>query len=118
MAKVTRRITIIAREGDGTMSFEPSSISVKKGETVEFTVRNDGFLEHEFVLGSAIENASHAALMEAMPDMKDNDPNAVLIAPGKSTELVWQFSKAGDFEFACLIPGHYDAGMKGVAMVE
>ena len=118
VAKVTRRITIIARDGNGKMSFEPKDIAVKRGETVEFTVRNDGMLEHEFMLGSAIENASHAALMEAMPDMKHNDPNSMRLAPGKSAKLLWRFSKAGNFEFACLIPGHYDAGMKGVAVID
>ena len=118
LEKVTRRITIVACEGDGKMSFEPSHISLKTGETVEFTVRNDGLLEHEFVLGSAIENASHAALMEAMPDMQHNDPNAVRLAPGKSAKLLWRFSKAGDYQFACMISGHYDAGMKGSAVVD
>ncbi len=117
-ALVTRRIEVVAREGDGKMSFEPKHIAVKKGETVEFTVRNDGLFEHEFVLGSAIENASHAALMEATPDMKHNEPNAVRLAPGSSAKLLWRFSKAGDFQFACLIPGHYEAGMKGAAVVD
>ena len=74
VAKVTLRITIVAREGVGKMFFEPMDIAVKRGETVEFTVRNHRMLELEFVLGSAIENASHAALMEAMPDMKPTNP--------------------------------------------
>lgn len=117
-SKITRKVEILAREGDGKMLFEPAQIVVRKGETVEFVVRNEGQLEHEFVLGSAIENASHAALMEAMPDMKHDDPNAVRVAPGKTARLVWRFSKAGAFEFACLIPGHYDAGMRGEALVD
>jgi uncharacterized cupredoxin-like copper-binding protein len=116
-AKVSRRIDIVAREGDGRMFFEPARISVKRGESVDFVVRNEGELEHEFVLGSASENASHAAEMAAMPEMKHADPNAVRVAPGKSAHLLWTFSKAGDFEFACLIPGHYEAGMKGEAVV-
>ena len=117
-ARVTKRIIVVAREGDGKMSFEPSRIVVRKGETVEFSVRNEGQLEHEFVLGSAKENAAHAAEMATMPDMKHDDPNAVRVAPGKSGRIVWRFNKAGSFEFACLIPGHYDAGMKGAAVVD
>lgn len=118
VAKVTRRITIVAREGNGQMFFEPSRISVKPGETVEFTVRNDGHLEHEFVLGSLIENASHAALMEAMPDMKHHEPNMVIVTPGKSAQLIWRFSRAGEYEFACMIPGHYATGMMGQVLVD
>ena len=116
-AKVTRRIEVVAREGDGKMSFEPNRIAVKKGETVEFTLRNAGQLDHEFVLGSAAENAAHAAQMASSPQMKHDDPNAARIAAGQSARLVWRFSTSGDFEFACLIPGHYEAGMKGAAVV-
>jgi len=116
-AKVSRRIEIVAREGDGKMSFGPATVRVKRGENIEFVVRNDGQLEHEFVLGSVSENASHAKMMEAMPDMRHDDPNATRVAAGKSARLVWRFSRAGEFEFACLIPGHYVAGMKGAAFV-
>ncbi|MDB5545892.1 MAG: copper resistance protein [Hyphomicrobiales bacterium] len=114
----SRRIEVVAREGDGRMFFEPARIDVKIGDEVEFVVRNEGQLAHEFVLGSAIENASHAAMMEVMPDMQHDDPNAVRVTPGNAARLVWRFSKAGEFEFACLVPGHYEAGMKGDAVVD
>jgi uncharacterized cupredoxin-like copper-binding protein len=113
VATASRRVEVVASEAAGRMFFEPARVSAKIGDEFEFIVRNEGQLEHEFVLGSAIENASHAAMMEAMPDMQHDDPNAVRVTPGNAARLVWRFSKAGEFEFACFVPGHYEAGMKG-----
>ncbi len=115
--KPSRRVEIVAREQDGKMWFSPDRVEVKVGEQIEFVVKNEGELEHEFVVGSRIENAAHAKMMQAMPDMQHTDPNAVRVAPGKTERLVWKFSKPGSFEFACLVPGHYEAGMKGRIMV-
>lgn len=33
------------------------------------------------------------------------------VAPGKTETIVWQFTKVGEFHYACLIPGHFEAGM-------
>ena len=41
----------------------------------------------------------------------------VTVAPGKTGEIVWRFTTAGKVDFACLQPGHYDAGMKGLVTV-
>jgi uncharacterized cupredoxin-like copper-binding protein len=116
--KPSRTFAVVSLEADGKMSFAPDRIEVKAGEQIDFAVTNKGELEHEFVIGSEIENAAHAEAMQAMPDMVHKDPNAVRVAPGKTEHLVWKFSKAGTFEFACLIPGHYEAGMKGAATVK
>lgn len=51
------------------------------------------------------------------PEIEHAEPNMVTLAPGKTGEVVWQFTKAGKVDFACLQPGHYDAGMKGVVNV-
>ena len=95
------------------MRFEPSSIAVKKGETIRFLVSNDGKLKHEMVLGTAKELKEHAALMQKFPNMQHADPNMVSLEPGTRGEMVWHFTKAGKFDFACLQPGHMEAGMKG-----
>lgn len=95
------------------MRFEPSSIAAKKGETIRFLVRNEGKLKHEMVLGTAKELKEHAALMQKFPNMQHADPNMVSLEPGTSGEMVWHFTKAGKFDFACLQPGHMEAGMKG-----
>lgn len=109
----SKLVEIIATEADGKMSFTPSSIEVKRGQQIAFVIKNEGNLDHEFVIGSEIENVAHAAMMQAMPDMAHNDPNAVRIPVGASATLAWKFTKSGVFEFACLVPGHYEAGMKG-----
>jgi len=100
------------------MTFSPDRLDLAKGEQVRFDIRNTGALDHEFVIGDRQENAEHARMMAQMPDMKHNDPNAVTIPVGKSASLLWRFSKAGVFEFACLIAGHYESGMHGVVIVK
>jgi uncharacterized cupredoxin-like copper-binding protein len=113
-----RAVEVTATDEGGRMTFAPARLDVAKGEQVRFNVRNAGALEHEFVIGDRSENAEHARMMAEMPDMKHSDPNAVTIPAGHSASLVWRFSKAGVFEFACLIAGHYESGMHGVVIVK
>ena len=96
-----------------TMRFVPERIGVRLNETVRFTVRNTGQVMHEFVIGTKEENEKHAALMVKFPDMEHDEPYMAHVPPGKSGEIVWTFNRAGEFEFACLIAGHYQAGMAG-----
>jgi uncharacterized cupredoxin-like copper-binding protein len=98
---------------DDRMRFTPARIDVRTGETVRFVVRNTGKLMHEFVIGTPAENAKHAALMIKFPNMEHDEPWMAHVPPGKTGELVWTFNRAGEFEFACLIAGHYQAGMLG-----
>lgn len=134
-AKATRTVEVILQD----ISFSPKSLDVKAGETVRFVLVNKGQLLHEFSLGDAAMHASHQQEMlkmqqsgmftaNAMPmgsmdhgamahgemgGMQHNDPNSVLVEPGKTAELTWTFSTPGALEFACNIPGHYQAGMMG-----
>ena len=55
--------------------------------------------------------------MQKTPEMEHKDPNQVRVAPGQVGEVVWHFTKAGKVDFGCLMPGHYDAGMKGTVEV-
>lgn len=122
----------------GDMFFEPERISVRLGETVRFVVSNTGKVLHEFNIGTAAMHAAHQKEMEAMAaqgiitdtgidhtkmhgghmgadgkPMMHDDPNAVLLPPGGTGEIVWTFPNATDLEFACNLPGHSDAGMTG-----
>ncbi|MDH5531036.1 MAG: copper-binding protein [Paracoccaceae bacterium] len=116
-AKVTRTIDVSMREtDDGEMLFEPGSLDFLRGETIRFNVINNGELEHEFVIDTMMGNAEHKEAMAKM-DMEHDDPNSVRLDPGASGEVVWTFSNFGSFEFACLIPGHYESGMHGPIMV-
>lgn len=117
-SQVNRTVEVIMKEtDDGEMLFEPREINVKKGETIRFVVINKGELEHEFVLDNHEGVMEHKALMERMPEMEHDDPNSVRLDPGMDGEVIWKFANAGPFEFACLIPGHYDSGMKGMLTV-
>ncbi len=84
---------------------------VKKGETVRFIVRNDGKVMHEMVIGTMKELKEHAELMRKFPNMEHEEAYMSHVAPGKEGEVVWQFTRAGEFHYACLIPGHMEAGM-------
>jgi uncharacterized cupredoxin-like copper-binding protein len=109
-ARVSRTIAI---DMSDAMRFTPSNVKVKKGETVRFLVKNSGRLKHEMVLGTAKELREHAQLMKKFPEMEHEEPNQLSLEPGKSGELVWQFTRLGTVDFACLQPGHFDAGMRG-----
>jgi uncharacterized cupredoxin-like copper-binding protein len=112
--KVTRSVEV---EMSDAMRFKPDSIRVKQGETIRFIVRNTGKVKHEMVLGTIKELKEHAEMMRKFPEMKHADPNQVRVEPGMTGELVWKFSKAGTFDFACLVPGHFEAGMVGKVRV-
>ena len=112
-----RLVKVSMREGDGKMEFIPSRLEIKRGEQVKFVISNDGELPHEFVLASTEDNLKHAAMMQKYPDMEHDDPNGKTVQPKAASEIVWRFSKRGQFEFACLIPGHREAGMTGTIIV-
>ena len=107
--KPARTIEIVMSE----MAYEPSSIQVKRGEQIRFVIRNAGKEDHEFLLATTKENLAHAEMMKKHRHMRHEDPNGVTLAPDKSAELLWKFSKAGTFEYSCLIPDHRDYGMIG-----
>lgn len=114
-ANVTRNIEVMM--GDD-MRYSPARIEIKRGETVRFAVSNNGQVKHEMVLGTLAELKEHAAMMRKFPEMEHDDPNAVAVEPGKTGEIVWQFTRAGTFDFACLVPGHFEAGMRGKIVVK
>lgn len=116
--KRSRVVVVTMKEADGKMMFVPERIEIKRGEQIRFVLQNDGELEHEFVLATAAENAKHAEEMKKNPDMEHDDPNAKRVKPKKKSEIVWRFTKAGTFEYGCLIPGHREAGMIGTIIVK
>jgi len=100
------------------MEFRPFRIDVKRGEQIRFIVRNVGTEDHEFLLASTEDNLKHAEAMKKNPHMEHDDPNGVRLAPKKSAEILWKFTKAGTFEYACLIPNHRDYGMTGRIIIK
>jgi uncharacterized cupredoxin-like copper-binding protein len=116
--KPARIVQITMGEADGKMIFAPDKIQVKKGEQVKFMLRNNGELDHEFILATTAENLKHGEEMKKNPDMEHDDPNGKRLAPKKTNEIVWKFTKAGEFEYSCLIPGHREAGTVGTVVVK
>lgn len=108
--QVTRTITFHMTD---KMRFDPSQITVKQGETIKFVARNDGKIMHEMVIGTMKDLKEHAEQMKKFPGMEHDEPYMAHVASGNSGEIIWQFTKTGEFDFACLIAGHFDAGMMG-----
>lgn len=113
-AQATRTVTLDMTDA---MRFSPDTLTVQAGETVRFVVRNTGRMLHEMVIGTPDELARHAAMMAKFPGMEHDEAYMVHVDPGKTGEIVWHFNRAGSFEFACLIGGHYEAGMRGTITV-
>lgn len=113
-AKVSRTVSVDMTDN---MRFSTTKIDAKQGETIRFVVKNSGKVKHEMVLGTEKELKEHYEVMKKNPEMEHADANMVTVAPGKTGEIIWQFTKAGKVDFACLQPGHYDAGMKGLVNV-
>ncbi len=108
--RVDRTVDIVMTDD---MRFTPNQLQVRLGETIRFKVSNQGKVMHEMVIGTAKELATHAELMKKFPNMEHDAPYMAHVAPGKREDLVWTFNRPGRFEFACLIAGHFEAGMKG-----
>nr|WP_244916778.1 cupredoxin family protein [Pandoraea apista] len=113
-AQATRTVDVDMRD---TMRFSPATLTVRRGDTVRFVVTNSGKIRHEMMLGTAASLAEHARMMQQMPGMSHAEPNAVTVEPGERKTLVWHFTQPGTVEFACLEPGHFEAGMRGVVNV-
>jgi uncharacterized cupredoxin-like copper-binding protein len=113
--KVSRTIHIDMTD---EMRFFPASLSVKVGETVRFKLTNRGNTMHEMVIGTLPDLQEHAALMKKFPDMEHDEPYMAHVKPGTTEEIVWQFNRRGEFSYACLIAGHFEAGMLGKAVVK
>lgn len=113
-AKVTRTIKVDMIDA---MRFLPDTITVKEGETIRFVVTNSGHMLHEMVIGTPEKLKEHAAMMAKSPGMQHEAPYLAHVAPGKTGEIIWTFNRPGSFEFACLIAGHYEAGMRGTLVV-
>ena len=113
--KVSRTVRI---DMSDKMRFTPAVLTVKRGDTVRFVARNSGKQMHEMVIGTVKELKEHAELMKKHPGMEHDEPYMAHVAPGKTETMVWQFTKAGEFHFGCLVPGHFEAGMVGKILVK
>lgn len=113
--KVSRTVNV---DMSDAMRFTPSDVTIRRGDTVKFLISNNGKELHEMVLGTPQELKEHAELMKKFPTMEHADANMAHVKPGARGEIVWQFTKAGEYQFACLIPGHFEAGMVGRVVVK
>lgn len=111
---VTRTILVDASDN---MRFTPENVSVKRGETIRFVIKNSGKVPHEFSLGTEKELKEHYEVMKKHPNMEHEEENKISLKPGQEGEVIWKFTKPGIVHFACLHVGHYDAGMKGQVKV-
>jgi len=111
------RVISVSMQDSMRFVFKPELGELKQGETIEFQLRNDGSIQHEFSIGNAEDQVKHAMMMQKMPNMEHSDPNTVSLKPGESTTLSWKFMGKDTVVFACNIPGHFEAGMKHVQAI-
>ena len=113
--KAKRTVTV---DMSDTMRFSPAELRIRQGDTVRFVVRNRGKLMHEMVIGTMADLKAHAEMMKKHPGMEHDEPHMAHVAAGRTGEIGWRFTRAGEFHFACLLPGHFEAGMVGRILVE
>jgi uncharacterized cupredoxin-like copper-binding protein len=113
--RVTRTLTI---DMSDRMRFSPDVLKVRLGDTVRLRVENSGAAMHELVIGTEAALIAHAELMKKHPGMEHDAPYMAHVAPRRQADLVWTFNRAGTFHYGCLIPGHWEAGMKGLIQVQ
>lgn len=113
-----RTVKVTMFERGKKMLFEPQVVNVKRNEQIRFVLVNDDHNNHEFILATPAENRKHAAEMKKNPHMEHAEPNAATLSPYETKEIVWKFTKPGEFQYVCLIPGHYEAGMVGKVIVK
>ncbi len=113
--KVSRTVNVHMSD---KMRFTPAELTIKRGETIRFHVKNAGQVMHEMVLGTMEELKEHSAMMQKHPGMEHDEPYMAHVAPGKTETMTWQFTKAGEFYYGCLVPGHFEAGMMGKVIVK
>jgi uncharacterized cupredoxin-like copper-binding protein len=116
--KPSRTVQVRMLEEGKKMLFAPAVIEVRMGEQIQFQIYNEGSWDHEFMLATKEDNRKHAEVMKKFPNMEHDDPNAKRLSPLSSAELLWKFTKRGEFEYGCLIPGHLEAGMHGKIIVK
>ena len=113
--KVTRTIHVDMTDA---MRYSPMEITVQRGDTVRFIAKNSGKVMHEMVLGTMPELKEHLELMRKHPGMEHDEPHMAHVSPAKTAQMVWEFTKAGEFYYGCLMPGHFEAGMIGKVIVK
>ncbi|QHE85331.1 cupredoxin domain-containing protein [Hydrogenophaga sp. BPS33] len=115
-AKAVKRTVDIRMTDD--MKLSPNHLDVRQGETLRLRALNQGKVMHEIVLGTGADLQAHADMMKKHPGMEHDEPYMAHVPPGQRGDIVWTFNRAGDFEFACLIAGHFEAGMRGTIRVK
>ena len=107
----------------GEFAYDPSAITVFSGQVVALTLKNNGALEHDFVVekikasdiqGNMVSHDGHMA--NDMGQM--NYDLHVSIPPGESAVLRFTPTESGAYEFYCTVAGHKEAGMAGTLIVK
>ncbi|MEX2144841.1 MAG: cupredoxin domain-containing protein [Candidatus Spechtbacterales bacterium] len=94
-------------------AFDPAIVNVSENETVKFVITNNGVVKHEFRIASMHEIEEHMGSGHGDHNGADNDANVLVLEPGETGEITYTFKGGEKLIFACLLPGHYEAGMKG-----
>jgi uncharacterized cupredoxin-like copper-binding protein len=88
---------------------KPATVTASAGQKVCFRVTNTAGFTHSFYVGPAsdVEARNQTAAVAGIPDFTS----------GTQT-LEYTFNGSGPFEYACWVPGHLEAGMKGAVTLQ
>ena len=114
-SKVNRNVAITLSD---EFRFDPETIAANLNETLRLSFQDTGQQKNEWIFGTAFEISEYMEMMRRFPDREQNEPQNIQLKPGEEHEFVWQFNKQGNFGYACLQPGHYEAGMRGILVVQ
>lgn len=95
--------------------FEPARVTVERGETVRFVVRNLDPIDHELIVGDIEVQDAHENGTETHHGAK---PGEVSVAAQETAETTYTFASGGDLWFGCHLPSHWDYGMRGTIAVQ
>ena len=91
--------------------FNVDKVRVQRGRTVRLVVRNLSTMRHELVIGDPAQQAEYSKILASMPETLHEHDNVLVLAPGQTRVIIWEFGEAAFVELACHVPGHYEAGM-------
>jgi uncharacterized cupredoxin-like copper-binding protein len=79
-----------------SLSFDPSTITVRAGQPVQLVLRNTGQLPHDFTLSDGVAQ-----------------PVKITASGGQTASGSFTIDRPGSYTFECSMPGHATAGMRG-----
>ena len=111
-------VSTVVAVGMRDIAFDPTSITARRGEALRVMLRNSGTQPHDFTISDIAAEDVRSEGGEGHGDHAGEYRMHLLLSAGRSGEVEFRPTAAGEYEFFCTVPGHRDAGMRGTIRVE